>query len=154
MTHNGAMERPLSITRFERLYLGALALSVVGWWLTWGVMHRQIAGNPALVGYGWVLPAFAVLWVIVWLALSWWVALGGSAVPKWIVIGLAAIGILRLLISAPAILAGTVSGLLIAQGVATLALILAAAAQLFRADARLWLGEGFGEDVPLEEGQA
>lgn len=135
------MQRPPSISRFERLYLLALGTSVLGWWLAWGAMQRQLAANPSLDGLGWLVPFSALVWIAVWLALAYWVARGGSAVPKWIVIGFAAMGVLRVLINLPALLDGQVPAIIAVQWVITLALVLAATAALFRLDARVWLGE-------------
>lgn len=135
------MQRPPAIVRFERLYLLALATSVIGWWLAWDGMRRQLGANPALDDYGWLLPVFALVWVAIWLGLAWWIARGGDAGAKWLIVGLAAIGILRIVVNVPALLQNQVPALIAVQWVVTLGLVLAATAQLFRPEARAWLGE-------------
>ena len=136
------MTRPAAIVRFELLWLASTAAWLGGAALSWSERRRMIADNPALSGYEWLVPAGFALVLAVSLAL-WWLAahrrrlmartaVAGVAVLSAIVIAMTLIGMLtgRALSIPTNVLQLLSSGLCIA-----------AAASLFRADARPWFGE-------------
>lgn len=137
------MERPASIRRFEQWYLDGIALSLVGWAVDWSAMQARLAADPRTANFGWMLGAMLVLSTAVSLLLWFLTARRGSVIAKWIVVVLAGLSVVRLLVDLPALSAGAMSVLSYAVGVATTLVNIAAAAMLFRADARAW----FGEDV-------
>lgn len=132
--------RPPSILRFERLYLAAFGLNLIGWLVGWAQMRATLAANPATAALPWMLPAaFAVsvaVTVLLWRA----VAHGGSNAARWVVVVLAALAVVRVLANVPALLAGQLGVGAAVLGLAAAALQAAAAATLFARDARAWFG--------------
>jgi hypothetical protein len=142
------MQRPASINTFERLYLAGLALSLVGWIVDWPLMQARLAANPQFAQFGWMPAVMMVLSITVSLLLWYFAARRGSVVAKWIVVVFAAVVALLFLINLPAALGGATGAASLVLSVATTGLRVAAAAMLFRADARAWFGEDVdGDDV-------
>lgn len=133
--------RPAAIRRFERLYLAAFALNLLGWLLAWPGMRAVLAANPATAGAAWVLPLGLAFSMLVTLGLWYAVARGGSNVARWAVVALAVLAVGRVLVNVPAVAAGYVSVLEGAVGAAAAGLQAWAAATLFTRDARGWFGE-------------
>lgn len=142
------MERPVSIIRFERCYLGSLLVGLMNTALLWnGMMERisaKLAGNPAVAPFGpaFVLAsmAFGVVLVVITSLLLWFfVVRKPSIVVKWIVTMLFAYNLVTSLLRLTT--SGTASGVPSAILVATaLALNGLAVWQLFKPDARAWFG--------------
>ena len=135
------MTRPGAIARFEGLWLASTLAWLAGAAMSWGERRRMIAGNPALAGYEWLVPAGFALVLAVSLAL-WWMAahrrqlmartaVAGIAVLSAIVIAMTVIGMLTgRALSLPTNLLQFVSS----------ALCIAAAVSLFRPEASRWYG--------------
>ena len=141
--------RPPSILLFERLYLAALAISIVTVALHWSVEVSAMMARPDFARVAqaarFVPALYWILHVVIWAAwvLIWYlVARRGSKVARIV----AAIGAL---ISAYdgidvllAMLGGPLAGWFPVAVVAEAALLVAAVAMLFRADARPWFAPG------------
>lgn len=137
------MQRPASIVRFEQFYLASLAASLISWFVEWPLMEARLAANPQTAAFGWMLSVMLVLNVAVSLLLWFFTARRASVVAKWIVVVFAGLSVLRLLLNLPAALQGALSATSLILALVTTGLSVAAAALLFRTDARAW----FGEDV-------
>lgn len=143
------MPRPPSIVRFERLYFASFGVGLIGWAVTWNTLSARLATDPRTAPYGWLLPAAVVLGAAISLALWYLAARRASLAAKWIVVVLTAIAMLRFVINVPAMLRGLMTPGELTLSIAALALSVAAAARLFRVDARAW----FGEDTYGIEGE-
>lgn len=139
--------RPPSILRFERLYLAAFGLNLIGWFLAWPQMAATLARNPATARATWVLPLGLALSALVTLVLWRAVARGGSNVARWAVVVLAVLAVARLLLNVPALLAGQLNVEAAVLAVVATLLQAGAAATLFADDARAWFTRGDEEDV-------
>ena len=141
--------RPHSIVMFERLILGSLAVSALSFILSYDEVTYLLASDPAMqelgLGSGFLLGVvaagyaiFLLLWVLI--------AHKASNVAKWILIVLAALG----LISLPGLLSEpwNTTALL---GLASYGLEFAAIIYLFRDDARAWFkGEWHGDATTFD----
>lgn len=136
------MQRPPSIVAYERVYVASFVSSMVGWGLTWPALSAQLAHNPTTARLQWTLPVSLVLSVIITLALWFFTARRPSVIAKWIVVVLAAVGVMRLLANVPALMAGRIGVTAYAIAVLTALLSAWAATFLFRMEAREWFGEG------------
>lgn len=130
--------RPPSIIKFERLFLAAVMLGVIGLVVGYEAMTAQLAREPALrqlgVGGSEVLIGISAAWLAIYLLLWFLIARKASNVAKWILIILSALGAILYL---PALTGRWDLALLL--NVAYYALELTAMACLFRADATAWL---------------
>jgi peptidoglycan/LPS O-acetylase OafA/YrhL len=124
------------------LYLAAIALSLLGWYADWSSLQAQLAADPRTVRVGWMLPVMLVLSIAVPLLLWFFTARRASVVAKWIVTMLAAVAVIRSLFDLPVVLRGAMEVASFAIGLATTIVSIAAAAMLFRADARGWFNQG------------
>lgn len=140
------MQRPRSIVTFERLYLASIALSLIGWYVDWTSLQAQLAADPRTARFGWMLGAMLVLSIAVPLLLWFFAARRGSVFAKWVVVVLAALTVVRSLVDLPVMLSGGMNVASFAIGTVTTLLGVAAAATLFRADARAWF-DHLGEEV-------
>ncbi|MDF2603135.1 MULTISPECIES: hypothetical protein [Sphingomonas] len=146
------MIRPLSIRRFERLYLLALALGLLSTMLDWPQRVASFASNPALAEMGWLLPTSVVFNITLRLLLWYFTARQPSIAAKWFVVVLAAIAFVILLFGLVALIVGATPSLAASlAGLASGALYVVSAAYLFRPDARLWFGEHAVEEQEFTE---
>lgn len=124
--------RPHSITMFDKLFLGSLALGVVNSLLSYGQMRDVIAADPMLAGSG---TGFIIGSIVFSLGLSlllwYFISRRASNVAKWILVVFTVLGLLFL----PSSLGmfGTLSTVLT---LAVTALQIAALVFLFRPDAK------------------
>ncbi|WP_294354886.1 hypothetical protein [uncultured Sphingomonas sp.] len=146
------MQRPASIVTFERLYLAGFALSLVSWVVGWPAMQAKLAANPQTAPFGWMLFVMLGLNIALTLLLWFFTARRASVVAKWIVVVLAGLSALRFLFNLPAALGGAVSAPSLILSTLTTALSVAAAAMLFRFDARVWFGEDVTDEL-AEDGE-
>ncbi|WP_294191783.1 hypothetical protein [uncultured Sphingomonas sp.] len=146
------MQRPASIVTFERLYLAGFALSLVSWVVGWPAMQAKLAANPQTAPFGWMLFVMLGLNIALTLLLWFFTARRASVVAKWIVVVLAGLSALRFLFNLPAALGGAVSAPSLILSTLTTALNVAAAAMLFRFDARVWFGEDVTDEL-AEDGE-
>lgn len=140
------MPRPPSILLFERLHVAALIVSIVAAALSWSGDLAAVMGSPAIArldGAEHIAPAvYMILRVIIWAAwvlLLYLVARRGSKVAKWLVVIAAAL--LLVLDGAPTLLAmfgGPLAGWSATATIVETALVVSAAATLFRRDALPW----------------
>ncbi|ONF97443.1 hypothetical protein [Sphingomonas jeddahensis] len=145
------MTRPLSIQRYERLYLLALALGVGSTMLDWPQRAASFARDPILAEMGWMLPASLVVNVLLRLTLWFYTARRANRAAKWFVVLLAGIALVLLLFSLTALIAGATPSLAASlTGIISGALYIAATAYLFRGDARAWFGEEVHGEGELE----
>ncbi len=145
------MTRPLSIQRYERLYLLALLLSVASTMLDCPQRAASFARDPMLAEMAWMLPASVVVNVLLRSTLWYYTARLPKLAAKWFVVVLAAIALVLLLFSLTALIADATPSLAAAlTGIASGALYIVAAAYLFRPDARAWFGEEVHGDGELE----
>jgi hypothetical protein len=132
----GISMRPPSILMFERLFLASLAVSAASIIIGFDATVDQLANEPgtAALGIGGGLLAGIVAFGFAISLLLWFlIAHKASNIAKWILIVLAALG----LVSLPAMLTGrwdTVTLL----GLGSYALEIAALVYLFRNDAAAW----------------
>ncbi|SEK55611.1 hypothetical protein SAMN05216382_0639 [Sphingomonas palmae] len=146
------MQRPASIITFERLYLSGFALSLVSWVVDWPAMQAKLAANPQTKPFGWMLFVMLGLNIAITLLLWFFTARRASVVAKWIVVVLAGLSALRFLFNLPAALGGAMGAPSLILSVLTTALGVAAAAMLFRFDARAWFGEDVTDEL-VEDGE-
>ncbi len=138
------MIRPKSIELFERCYLGGWAVGLVNTVLSWSTWadDPRITQAAEQIG-GWYLPAMTVIGLLIPLILWYFIARRGSVVAKWIMTVLTAFGLAGVAIGlATGGYPGGLSGML---GLVGVALNVAAAALLFRADSKPWFGESAAE---------
>jgi hypothetical protein len=137
----------LSIRRYERLYLLALLFGTASAGLDWPHKAATLAGNPDLAGTAWVLPVSVVGNVVLRLTLWFYTARRASVAAKWFVVTLAALAFLFLLFGLMALIADAAPSIPAAvAGIVSGTLYVAAAAYLFRTDARAWFGEALHEE--------
>lgn len=138
------MYRPLSIRRFERLYLAALALGVASSLFDWPFKAATLARDPNLAGYAWLLPASVLTDIVLRLTLWYFTARRPKVFAKWFVVIRAAIAFAFLLFGLVALMTGATPSLAGSLfGIMSGALYVTSAAYLFRADAKAWF-EPFG----------
>lgn len=138
--------RPPSIIRFDRLYLGFIAIGAVGSALEWDHMVERVRSTPDAAQLGsaaiGVVVGTIALGILVSIILWYFAAHRRSVIAKWLLTALCAFGALSIMIG----LGNGVVGL-DASGIVRLlgfALQVAAVANLFRADATEW----FSPDEP------
>jgi RsiW-degrading membrane proteinase PrsW (M82 family) len=142
MEQPSAMQRPLSITRFERLYLGAIVVGLASTMLGWSQSTATFAANAMLAERMWILPATVLGGIVLRVALWYFTARQPSIAAKWIVVALAALSGIILLFGVVALITGATPSLAASlAGIISGALYVVAAAYLFRPDARAWFGE-------------
>lgn len=130
---------------FERLFLASLALSAVGIVIGFDAMTEELASDPGVeqlgIGGG-LLAGMMAVGMVISLLLWWLIAHKASNVAKWILLVLAAFG----LISVPAMLTGPWNTMTVLS-LATYALEIAALVYLFRDDARAWFKGEWNTDA-------
>lgn len=133
--------RPESIVMFERLYLGALAVAVVNFALTWNSTQEYMANDPAVaaagLGNGFLISTMLLSFAIP-LLLWYFIAKRGSNIAKWILVVLFGFGLISMIFSFGTMMAmsgpiGLIGALL------TTALQAGAVYMLFKPDAVEWL---------------
>ena len=136
--------RPQSIELFEKVYLGALAISLISVALTWSETVREfdarVPGSGAALAAGAMAIGFAIS-----LLLWWLIARRASNPAKWVLVVLTAIGLFGFLSSL--FMATVPKDLNFAVSTVTNLLSVYAAWLLFRPDAVAWL-ESKGADGP------
>ncbi len=132
------MIRPNSIVWFERLYLGSLVVGAINLVVTFDSAIADLQTNEAVAEMGWgagaVLISFAIS-LAVSLLIWYFITRKGSVIAKWFMVAFTIIGLLGL-----GSVFSTLGGLPMVLHVAITALEVAAAAMLFRSDARPWFG--------------
>lgn len=139
--------RPASILMFERLFLASVALSVIGFLVSYEAAMEQLAGEPAVVDMGFgveLVVGLMVLMTAIYLLLWFLIAHKASTVAKWIlivftVLGLAAFAVTLAVATVPWDLATMLN-------LAVYALDIAALVFLFRDDARAWFRREWSTD--------
>ncbi|KQM97624.1 hypothetical protein [Sphingomonas sp. Leaf25] len=143
------MVRPASIVRFDRFYLLAIVVGLIGTILQWPQLMAMIETDPSFApvrSAGVVLAVvFAGAGILISLLLWYLVARRGSTVAKWIVTAFTALslGSLLLGISSGAVASDTTGILRMVAVVLQLIAVIA----LFRRDARPWFDHTYPEDV-------
>jgi uncharacterized membrane protein len=135
--------RPASITRFDQLYLGALALGIVNTVLAYDATMTQLEADPdvaaaGMAGPGVIIGAFAFGFAIS-LLLWFFISRRASGIAKWVLVVFTVIGTLMLPLSLTAVP--------LVQLIVTLvitAMQIGAVWYLFRPDARAWFAHGPG----------
>lgn len=136
--------RPESIRRFDLFYLASLALSVVGFVLSYDAVvagvEAQSAAAGLQMGSGVAIGSFAfgiVLYLLLWFLVS----RKRVAIARWLIVLLFLIS----LIGAPSALAG---GFTLVEAISLLSLVLLAVAiyYLFQPDTKAW----FSGEAPSE----
>lgn len=136
------MIRPPSIVRYERLYFCSFVLGLVASATSWSQRTAILGANPMLAAATWVLPMTQAISIAVALLLWYFTVRAPSVVAKWVVVVFAAFGALSILLSLGTLLMGrAANGTTMMLSIVSNALYVAAAVQLFAADARLWFGE-------------
>ena len=64
------MIRPVSITRYERLYLASFVIGLIVSAMSWGPRRAMVAATPMLAKIGWILPTFEVAGIVITLTLA------------------------------------------------------------------------------------
>ena len=134
--------KPKSIRRFDLFYLGYVALSLIGSFISYGAMvtemGRRTAAAGMQLGSGTVI-ATMVLATVVSLLLWFLVSRKAVALAKWIIVVLFVIGLLSAfgLLGTPGFVSGAWT-LLKTISAVTLLLEAAAVFYLFQPDAKAW----------------
>ena len=143
------MIRPISIVRYERLYLASFVLGLIVSAMSWSQRTALVGANPVLSQVSWILPTFQVIGIAVTLLLWYFTARSPSVAAKWIVVVLAGLSIIGVGLSLASVARGqTTIGTTSMVSFAADALYVAAALHLFKADAKLWFGELPDADEP------
>ncbi len=143
------MVRPISIVRYERLYLAAFVLGLIVSAMSWPQRTALVAANPVLAQVSWILPAFQIVGIAVTLLLWYFTARSPSVAAKWVVVVLAVLSVVGVGLSLASVARGqTTIGLTSIVSFAADAIYVAAALHLFKADAKLWFGERPDADEP------
>ena len=143
------MVRPISIVRYERLYLASFVLGLIVSAMSWSQRTALVAANPVLAQVGWILPAFQVAGIAITLLLWYFTARSPSVAAKWVVVVLAVLSIVGVGLSLASVARGqTTIGTISIVSFAADALYVAAALLLFKADAKRWFGELPDPDEP------
>lgn len=141
------MGKAWAIGWFERLWWGSTATWLAGLWITRQRTQAMLDANPQSAPLAaWALPVYAVLIVSLVLLLWWLVARRASVAGKWLVVAAAALSGLRGISLILGYLQRTTHPASTAMAIVTVALTIAAAAMLFRDDARAWFGDFDVED--------
>ena len=134
--------KPQSIRRFDQLYLGSIALSLVGYFISYDAMVTQMETRTAAAGVelgsGAVIGTI-VLGLAVNLLLWFLVSRKASEIAKWIIVLLFVVGLISAigLPGSPGLFAGPWT--LIKTISAAIVLLEAAAVYyLFQPDAKIW----------------
>ncbi len=140
------MERPASIIRFERFYVGHICIGLAGSLVAlFGPESAARVQATEAVG-PWLIPAVLGLAVVTQVALWYLIARRASAVAKWVLVAFTAVNIIGLAFLmfgfATGIGAEARSAAGSAASVIASALLLVAVAHLFRSDVKVWFGEG------------
>jgi hypothetical protein len=136
------MIRPLSIVRYERLYLASFVLGLVVTAMSWPERTAIVAANPVLAHVAWILPTFQVAGIAITLLLWYFTARAPSVVAKWVVVVLAALAVVGVVLSLTTLTTGrTTFGTTSIVSFAADAVYVVAAILLFKPDAKLWFGE-------------
>lgn len=138
------MDRPVSIVRFEQLYLAGFAVGVIGAIIGWSQI-AQIERSPML---GAAVPALIVIGFAISLLLWYFIARRGSVVAKWIATVFAAFSVIGVVVGIVGLLGGTAFSMTTGLSLVASLLKIAAVTFLFRPDTRAWFGE------PAAEGAA
>ena len=129
--------RPPSIVMFERLFLASLAVSVLGFIVSYREITETLARDPGVqqlgLGSGFIVGTAAAGYAL-YLLLWYLIARRASKVAKWILVVLIAISVLSTLPGLPS--AWDTTALF---GLVVTVLEIAAIVFLFRADATAWL---------------
>ena len=131
--------RPASIVNFERLYLVAIAISLLTTYLVWNQTLMLVGQQPGVQLGNTFLVAVTIAGLLIQLLLWYFIARQPIVVAKWIFVVLLGLGAISLIINVSNGAAGTaIPGLL---GLLAFALRAVAAWMLFRPDAKVWFGE-------------
>lgn len=143
------MTRPAAVARFEVLWLASTLAWLGDAAMSWGERRRMIAGNPALGGYEWLVPAGFALVLLVSLALWWLAARRRRLMARTAVAGIAVLSVIVIVLTGIGMATGRALSLPtnLLQLVSS-ALCIAAAVSLFRPDADAWFGEPAPEVRP------
>lgn len=144
--------RPVSIMRFEQVYLTELALGLLNSLLLWDTISDVYASDPngAMLGPGFLIGSLA-LSLAVSLLLWFFTARKASNIARWITTLFLAIGVASTVYSFA--MGAAPAGLSAAISVAAVLLQIAALYFLFQPDARGWFADGddaFDEDEAFD----
>ena len=134
--------RPQSIVTFERLYIAAFVLGIVSIVQTWSIQTAMLDRDPRLAAIWWLPHASLAMRCVIAGMLWYFVARQPAVVAKWIVVALAGYGAILLAMLLYGLVTGAASIAIVVPSAAQNILYIAAAAMLFRPDAREWFGEG------------
>lgn len=137
------MQKPPSITLFERLWWGSTLFWAIATWLGWERTANALNARPQTAQVaGLALWGNVALVLLITLLLWWLVTRRASAIGRWLVVAAAAMSGVRMLIVVFGLLFGrTFHPLSQGSFLLAAALTIGAAVVLFRDDARLWFGE-------------
>jgi hypothetical protein len=142
--------RPESIRKFDLFYLASIALSVLGFFLSYDAVVADVEAQSAAAGLqmgsGMAIGSF-VFGLVLYLLLWFLVSHRRVAIARWLIVLLFLVN----LISAPALFAG---GFTLVKAVAVLSLVLSAVAiyYLFQPQTKAWLtGEAPSERAGLAD---
>lgn len=135
--------RPASITMFDRLFLGALALGLVNAAISYSSTVELLEADPAVAEMGMAIPGFFIATTALGYAISLllWFLISRKAtnIAKWILTVLTVIGALMIPLS--------LGELELVENIITVIVTLmqvAAVWMLFRPDAKSWFEHGPG----------
>lgn len=135
--------RPASITKFDQLYLGAMALGIANTVLNYDNTMAQLEADPAVAAAGMAGPGFMLAATAFGFAISlllwFFISRRASNIAKWILLVLTLIGTLMMplgLAAVPLVQAVIAVAITVMQ--------IAALWFLFRPDAKAWFEHGPG----------
>lgn len=130
--------RPVSIKRFEILYLGAALVGLINTALSWNTASAQVAqSSPGAEAIAVPLLVGGTLISLLITGLLWYfTARRGSNIARWIVVIFFAIGVLSLIVTVPS--GRFPTGLQGVIAIASFVMQAAAVVMLFQRDAVAW----------------
>lgn len=133
--------RPASITRFDQLFLGAMALGIANTILGYDTTMTELQSDPAVAELGMASPGFLIgvsaFGFVISLLLWFLIARRASGVARWVLVVLTVIGVIGIPFS--------LIGVPLVQAILTLiitAMQVGALWFLFRPDAKAWFEHG------------
>lgn len=136
------MIKPVSIIRYERLYLASFVIGMIVSAMSWGSRNAMVAATPVLAKIGWILPTFEAAGIAITLLLWYFTARSPSIAAKWVVVVLAAISAIGTAMSLAKLATGHEAlGATLGLSIIASVVYAVAALHLLKPDAKRWFDQ-------------